>query len=216
MNSRLVVFKGKKDGINIFLNDIVPFEELRDFFRQKVRGAGTFFSNSTVRVNFSGRDLSDDEKGALLKIIREESVDIKEVIEVPKIVDKPDAPAQKVVSQGGGFSSGDNRTVYHKGSVRSGQCVSHDGSIVIVGDVNPGAKIIAKGNIIVLGFLKGFVHAGFEGDGECFIYALDFSPTQIRISDIITFIPSDRAKNEDKAKYAYIREGKIYISSVML
>ena len=92
-----------------------------------------------------------------------------------------------------------------------------ESSIVILGDVNPGAKIISKGNVIVLGALKGTVFAGAAGKEEAFVVALEMQPTQIRIADFIA--SSDerikgKIKNkklETEAKIAYVEEENIYI-----
>ena len=65
-------------------------------------------------------------------------------------------------------------------------------SVVIVGDVNPGAKIISQGNIIVLGALKGNAYAGAAGDSNCFIVALEMDPIQIQIGDILAKSPDKR------------------------
>lgn len=65
--------------------------------------------------------------------------------------------------------------------LRSGQVVSFNGDVTVFGDVNPGAQLVASGNIIVLGALKGLVHAGSEGDHSATVLAFDFQPNQLRI-----------------------------------
>ena len=79
----------------------------------------------------------------------------------------------------------DNTGEFYKGTLRSGQVLKCDTSIVIIGDVNPGAKIIAKGNIVILGSLKGNAYAGAAGDESCFVTALDMDPVQIKIGNVI-------------------------------
>jgi len=74
-----------------------------------------------------------------------------------------------------------NDTKYFRGTLRSGQRVYHHGSIVIMGDTNPGSEIVADGHIIVMGTLKGMAHAGAKGNKNCFVSALVFLPTQLRI-----------------------------------
>ncbi|MED5370548.1 MAG: septum site-determining protein MinC [Myxococcota bacterium] len=65
--------------------------------------------------------------------------------------------------------------------LRSGQAVSFNGDVTVFGDVNPGAQLVASGNIVVLGALKGMVHAGSEGDEQRIVMAFDFQPSQLRI-----------------------------------
>jgi septum site-determining protein MinC len=72
-----------------------------------------------------------------------------------------------------------------KRTVRSGQVIKHAGTIVILGDVNPGAELIAEGNVIVWGKLRGVVHAGASGDANATVGALSLAPTQLRIGTLI-------------------------------
>jgi septum formation inhibitor MinC len=76
-------------------------------------------------------------------------------------------------------------TRFCKGTLRSGRLVSFDGNVVVLGDVNPGAMIEATGNVVVFGNLRGIVHSGAGGNKDTFVLALHFSPTQLRIADVI-------------------------------
>lgn len=205
----LVTFKGKKNGITIILDKAATFEELKDVFSKKVLEARSFFGDSRIAVTFSGRVLSQGEKKELLGIM-ESSMNVSEAA---KPEDKADLPLVTELA----YSQAVNSTVFHKGSLRSGQSIKHDGSIVVLGDVNPGAILTARGNIIVLGALKGFVHAGCMGDDSCYISALNLIPTQIRIADIITYIPPEMNVKNIKNKqtfpsYAYVENDRIYIA----
>jgi septum site-determining protein MinC len=79
-------------------------------------------------------------------------------------------------------------------TLRSGHSIKHPGHVTIVGDVNPGAEIIAGGNVVVWGRLRGTVHAGANGDEKAVICALDLSPTQLRIAEQISITPPQRKK----------------------
>ena len=74
---------------------------------------------------------------------------------------------------------------FYKGSLQKGDVLESVASIVIIGDVCHGARVIAKGNVIVLGVLNGTVHAGAAG-GNAVIVAFDMAPTQLRIADYCT------------------------------
>ncbi|MEG1501132.1 MAG: septum site-determining protein MinC [Clostridiales bacterium] len=87
-------------------------------------------------------------------------------------------------------------TMMIKRTLRSGQNVNYDGNIVILGDVNPGAELTASGNILVMGSLRGVVHAGADGDEESWITALFLDPTQLRIGAHITRPPDGNNKDE--------------------
>jgi len=84
--------------------------------------------------------------------------------------------------------------VFLNRTIRSGHKVNYPGHIVVLGDVNPGAELVAGGNIIVWGKLRGVVHAGAAGDTEAVVCSLDLSPTQLRIADKISISPPRKGK----------------------
>ena len=77
------------------------------------------------------------------------------------------------------------------GTVRSGQRIEYEGTVIILGDVNGGSEVVAEQNIIVVGDIRGYVHAGAKGNRSCIIAANSINPTQLRIADLIL-------KNEEK------------------
>lgn len=97
-----------------------------------------------------------------------------------------------------------------KRTMRSGQSVSHAGHIVIVGDVNSGAEVIAGGDVVVWGHLRGTVHAGATGDEERCVCALDLSPIQLRIGNHIARPPEEqRRRKECQPERAFVNDGQI-------
>lgn len=86
------------------------------------------------------------------------------------------------------------------GSLRSGKRVEFDGSLVILGDVNAGAEIIAKEHIIVLGVLRGLAHAGAKGNREAMVIANEIDVAQIRIADIVKEIERPNFGEEDEVE----------------
>ncbi len=94
-------------------------------------------------------------------------------------------------------------------TLRSGQSVRHPGYVLIIGDVNPGAEVIAGGDVIVWGHLRGTVHAGAMGDDGCCVYALDLSPTQLRIGRYIARPPEGKRRREARPERAFVSEGQI-------
>ncbi len=92
-------------------------------------------------------------------------------------------------------------------TLRSGHSVRHPGHVVVIGDVNPGAEIIAGGHVVVWGRLRGVVHAGAAGDESAMVCALDLAPTQLRIAGHITVSPSRRGK--PKPERAFIRDDQL-------
>ncbi len=92
-------------------------------------------------------------------------------------------------------------------TLRSGYSLKFPGSVIVIGDVNPGAEIIAGGSVVVWGHLRGVVHAGAEGDGEAVVCALDLSPTQLRIGEQIALSPQRRGKA--LPEQACLKDGKV-------
>jgi septum site-determining protein MinC len=76
-------------------------------------------------------------------------------------------------------------TLYHRGTLRGGQALHNLGNIVVIGDVNPGAELVASGDVVVVGALRGVAHAGAQGDRTARVIALEFAPTQLRISTVL-------------------------------
>lgn len=93
-------------------------------------------------------------------------------------------------------------------TIRSGRSVYHEGHIVVIGDVNPGAEIIAGGDVVVWGKLRGLVHAGALGDTSAVICALELIPTQLRIADQIAISPHDQRRQATPEKVS-MHNGRI-------
>ncbi len=93
-------------------------------------------------------------------------------------------------------------------TLRSGQSLRHPGHVVIIGDVNPGAEVVAGGDILVWGRVRGLVHAGALGDEAAVICALDLAPTQLRIGGHIARSPEERP-SQLMPERASVRDGQI-------
>ena len=97
-------------------------------------------------------------------------------------------------------------------TLRSGRIVHSEGHVVVVGDVNPGAKVIAAGDIIVWGKLRGTAHAGAEGDESAVVCALDMNPSQLRIAGYIVTSPPGKRRNV-VPEMALIRNNQIVVEA---
>lgn len=98
--------------------------------------------------------------------------------------------------------------------VRSGQRIEHMGDILIIGDVNPDSYVIASGNVIVMGTLRGIVHAGAGGDENVTVMALKLKPQQLRISSYITRSPDDEPDLAEYPERAYVKDNQIIIEKL--
>lgn len=105
---------------------------------------------------------------------------------------------------------GAGETLYHKGTVRSGQSLTSRGNIVIIGDVNAGAELVAAGDIVVWGALRGMAHAGAEGDESAKVFALRLEPMQLRISSKVAVAPDEHKRRRNATpEVARLRDGGI-------
>ncbi len=208
MKKNSVVFKGRNDGIMVILADDIPFDELKEQLARKLDDAKNFFDSAKASIKFSGRSLTEKEELELIDIIKN-GADL--TITFVGSGDRMRTKVEKVAADI--FDSKKNMTYFHTGALRGGQEIHYAGSVVIVGDVNPGAEIIAEGNIVVVGALKGLVHAGCKGAEGCFVLAAAMNPTQLRIADIITYLPDDPKRGRKRLlEFAYVQDGQIYIA----
>ena len=200
-----VIFKGTKDGISIVFESSVSFDKISQLLEKKVQEAGKFFDQVKTSIAFRGRVFSQEEEKILLDIIVKYTnmnitfvkTENKELIELTETLSKKIEPHTV--------------TKFHKGSLRSGQSINFEGSVVLIGDVNPGAQIRATGNIIILGQLKGIAHAGFGGMKDAFVSAIYMAPVQLRIADIITVFPDENKHGIKSPEYAFIQEDQIFV-----
>lgn len=192
-----VVLKSNKYGINLILKEGVPFEELLVSIAEKFREADSFFKGSKMALSFEGRKLSPQEEGRIVDVISENSsVSILCIVENDQIREQIlrgllEEQAEDACSIG----------QFYKGTLRSGQLLECERSIVVLGDVNPGAKLVSLGNIVILGALKGNAYAGAGGNNQAFIAALDMDPVQLKIGDVI-------ARSADKAMWTGTKKKK--------
>ena len=173
-----------------------------------------------MAVCFQGRGLSLEEEMELVETISGNCqirivsiIDENEELEAQMqraLEEKEKKPADLMNLQDGRF---------YKGTLRSGQVLESETSVIILGDVNPGARVISKGNVIVLGTLKGNIFVGAAGNEAAFVAALSMDPMQIRIGDVIARCSDGtsvkkKKKVDNTPKIAYVEDGNIYIEPI--
>lgn len=182
MNSQPVVIKSSKNGINLILDDKLPFTELLEEIKKKFIDSEKFFKNAHIAISFEGRSLSQGEQFEVIETIQQNTS-----ITVICILDHDELMDEVMQRRIGAYEESHSPQTgqFYKGTLRSGQQLESQTSMIVLGDVNPGAKVIAKGNIVILGALKGIAYAGADGDDRCFVAALEMDPVQIKIGDHI-------------------------------
>lgn len=192
----------------MLFDEKADFETIKEQFIQRIEDTSKFFDGVKTPITFKGKPLTEEQEVELLRIISEKTtIDISFV--KSEHTNSP-SMSQFLTEKMKGL----NMTKYHRGSLRSGQVITFAGSVVVVGDVNPGAVIKAEGNIIVLGHLKGLAHAGYKGNKNTFVAAMYMAPIQLRIADIITYFPEQKKKGKKMPEYACVEDGQIYVISL--
>lgn len=174
-----VMIKSFPNGINVVLNPDVPFEQLYIEFAEKFRDSSKFFGKAKRVISFEGRELTQLEERALLEAISEYSD-----LTVTCVVENDEASNQIYMKAADSFSLSDvtNSGQIFKGCVKADQNIEMSSSIIILGDVNPGAVVKSKGSVVVLGTIYGNVEAGIDGDESSFVSAIDFKATEVKIA----------------------------------
>ena len=215
MNTNSVIIKCNKYGLIVILDENLPFEELIKDVEDKFKESAKFFKNAKMAMTIRGRSLTQAEEKQVVETIVDScglhilciiDEDRKEELLFHQAVDK--AMEEKDAEDGW----------FYRGTLRSGQVLESEHSIVIIGDVNPGANVTSKGNIVVLGSLRGIAYAGATGDRNCFVAALGMKPIQVKIADKMA--RSAITKRVDDAEYkldpkiAYVKEDHIYVKPI--
>lgn len=194
MRKNCVSINLKKDKIIIKLNEDTKQEELVECLKKKLPELKKLYKDEKTPINVAGKVLKNKEIEEIQKIIKEK-IDVEIEFDSPKTLGlhgiKKTFEKEIAISE----------TKFHRGSLRSGQKLESEGSIVIIGDVNSGAEVIASDNIIVLGSLRGLAHAGAKGNKQAIIAAGLIDTVQIRIANIVKEIDRDE---EPLHKQSYV------------
>ena len=227
--SNQVIIKGKNDRLVIALNPKADFLELCDVLKTKILEAKNFIGNSRMAIEFSGRKLTSEQEDILIGILTENSNIVisytftekneKNEKNEKKIKEKKAEETIDLSQLDSLIEEG--KTHFYRGTLRSGAKIESDGSVVVVGDVNPSSIIRARGNVIVLGRLNGTVYAGLNGDDKAFVTAIYFNPIQLTIgmktkTDIQKeVLDSSRVNKKDKFRIARIKNQEIVIEELI-
>ena len=179
-----VLFEKKENKLIITINKVADYVNIKEKMFQVLEASSDLFEEIEEPILIKGKRLQDHEEKELLNMISKKT-DLKVVIEKPKKLGL--ATINNIFNKDASVS---NSKVF-TGTVRSGQRIEYEGTVILLGDVNAGSEVVAEQNIIVLGNIRGYVHAGAKGNRSAFIAANTMNPTQLRISDLIL-------KNEKK------------------
>lgn len=191
----LIQIKGLRDGLLVSLDD-APWDEQRTAFLTQVDSQPAFFKGARLALDVASQvlhvndlvDLRDQlsDRGISLWAVISESPTTEKTAQLLGLATRVSKPRPEESRQFSVKDLGDETALFLERTLRSGTRIEFPGHVVVLGDVNPGAEIIAEGNVIIWGRLRGMVHAGAKGNKTAMICALDLSPTQLRIAEEVS------------------------------
>ncbi len=214
--------KGKPDGLfEIEIGEKSSYSDIKDDIRQKLSRNRGFFTGAGARVVIFGKLFSDDQKDDLRNMFDTEYGIVN--ISFGDDKDMAGRPLQQAPRPQRDGNNEDAVTLVSKNyfnaksifvahTLRSGQRVECEGDIVVLGDVNDGAEVIAGGSIAVMGAIRGLVHAGATGRNDVVVAANALKPKQLRISGKIAIFPEE--KQAEEPEIAEFKQGSIVIKSL--
>lgn len=218
MSEEKIKIKGENDGLMLeFPPDLSFLEIVEELSRKLDSGSGFFLRGTLVRV--PRNRFSKEELAELQELFRTHGLICRLEKPVPMrsaspVLPSPKPAAASVSPQEAMQDAPElQRMLVIDKTLRGGQAVETEGSVIVFGNVNPGAQITAGGSVDIRGTCRGLVHAGAAGDSTAFIIADHLMPTQIRIANYVARSP-DEPEDFGKAERAYVKDGQIVIEPI--
>ncbi len=212
-----VIIKSFPNGLSIFLDSELPFSQLLEEIAMKFSESANFFKDASMVLSFEGRVLSDQEEGQIVDVISANSR-----LKIVCIMGKDEETERNFVKalQQLSFHQEvmENAGQFYKGTLKDGQILETENSIIVLGDVYPGACIISSKDIVVLGGLYGQAYAGGNGEDGHFVVALEMSPEKLKIGDFKYKTSEKQSKWSIKPKIqpkiAYVNDARVFIEPI--
>jgi len=214
-----VSIKGTNEGLIISLGP-GPWQEVLEEMESALSAKASFFIGGRVALRVGDRPLSAEQLAKIGRRLEDLGMTLWAVdSEHPETLaaaselgletalqsmGRPGRPAPEQVARE------ELSGIVQRRTLRSGQALEHAGHVTLIGDLNPGAEIVAGGDIIVFGRLRGIAHAGAMGDEGAIICALELAPSQLRIGSHIARSP-DRGRPPSMPEIASVQDGRIIV-----
>lgn len=225
-----VEFKGVREGLLVTMGD-GAWPDLEQELFAEIGRQGDFLKGAKLILDVDAHSLNAASMARLRDQVSDQGLSLWGVISLSPLTERSaqamglatrihegtaePEPEQEFIEDDEVTEINDHQdedsAVLVKRTLRSGAQVKHSGHVTVIGDVNPGAEIIAGGNVVVWGRVRGLVHAGAGGDESAVVCAMDLSPTQLRIAGHIAIPPSERG--EPGPEIALIRDGQVVAES---
>ncbi len=218
-----VSFKGTREGLLVTFGEGAWQDLMKELAKQLERpGAQAFFRGARVLLETGDRAIGVLELEELIALLARHQMTLTSVMGLaesqeafnqirtanpPETLDFGNGRGEPVEAERA--PTDETQALVIRRTIRSGQVIHYMGTVMILGDVNPGAEVIAEGDVLVWGRLRGVVHAGASGDESAIVGALILSPTQLRIGGQIARAPDGRRPHNSPAEIARVRNGQI-------
>ncbi len=229
-----VSFKGNKDGIVLLLDSTIDFELLCQMIVQKLWQSRSFLGeHTTLIVNSGDVSLNEGQRLALKVLLQSLGHEVKYFLPEHSVSEQETAAAEPDVEEPVVYEPEEkpihdslfeslagvehylaNGALAVRKNIRSGQKVAYDGTLIVFGDVNAGAELVATGHILVLGTLRGVAHAGCQGDKNAIVYATQLCSLQLRIADMIARAPDGESTERRVPEIARIIDNYLVIEEM--
>ena len=212
-----VIIKSFPNGLSLYLDEDIEFDSLLNEIALKFKESANFFKNARMGISFEGRRLTDEEERRIVEVISADSS-----LNIACIIGKDEETNRNYIRalQQLDFhrQEMENAGQFYKGTLKDGQILETDNSIIVLGDVYPGACIISKKDIIVLGGLYGQAYAGGNGLDGHFVVALEMSPEKLKIGEFKYKTSEKQSKWSIKPKVhpkiAYVKDGHVIMEAI--
>jgi septum site-determining protein MinC len=208
-----VTFKGSPEGLRLLLPLHLSWEEVLQQLQQRLDAGERLWSGGfRVTLECQERLVDAPQLEQLNQLLAAQQMSLYKVATTRRQTAVAAAVAGFNVEQLGLLQGRESwaEPLYLQQTLRSGVKISHPGSVVIIGDINPGGEVYAQGDILVWGKLRGLAHAGSAGNERAVIFALQLVPMQLRIADFLARAPEGALP--DRPEVAYVREDSIHIA----
>lgn len=215
MNPKIEI-KGISEGLLATIG-AGDWPEIRQALLELIQTQAGFFKGASLTLDVGGHEIKAADLGKLRDQISENGIILRGVISKSSRTEKNaeslgltthfERPQPERSGKAFDTSVGGDEAILVQRTLRSGNTITYPGHVVILGDVNPGAEIIAGSHIIVWGRLRGTVHAGASGDETALVCALELAPTQLRIAETVSITPL--SKKKPRPEVASLKDGQV-------
>lgn len=190
-----IQIKGLRDGLLVTIGN-GDWAAIEAALLEQIHAQGAFFQGARIALDVGSQILRVNDlvalrdrlsdRGVSLWAVLSESPTTEKTAQLLGLATRISKPRPEEARQFPVDNLGEATALFLTKTLRSGMRIEFAGHVVVVGDVNPGAEIVAAGNVLVWGRVRGMIHAGAKGDTSAYICALDLSPTQLRIANEVS------------------------------